>query len=227
MPEPIDTRQRLLMAAGELFAQRGVEGVSIREICDRAEANVAAVNYHFGDKQQLYLATVEFAHRGGFNVTPPVIPQDLPPAERLRAFIHGLVHFLFGIERPAWHMQLLLREFADPSEGCRRIVDEFARPMERMMETTLADVVPPETTQLQRRQIALSIIGQCIHYKVHGPMLRILLGDEAYAALTVPQRIAEHVTRFTLAALGLGPTLDRPAAAPATETPRGKKGGRP
>src|SRR2546421_3836408 len=57
------TRERIADAAGEIFADRGFEGTTVRDICQRAGANIAAVNYYFGDKQQLYVEAVVRAHR--------------------------------------------------------------------------------------------------------------------------------------------------------------------
>ena len=54
-----DTRQRLLQAAGQLFAEKGYEGASVRDICKKAQANFAAVNYHFHDKERLYIEAVK------------------------------------------------------------------------------------------------------------------------------------------------------------------------
>jgi TetR/AcrR family transcriptional regulator, regulator of cefoperazone and chloramphenicol sensitivity len=56
------TRQRLLEAAGEVFADLGFRSATVRDICRRADANIAAVHYHFGDKEQLYAAAVHYAH---------------------------------------------------------------------------------------------------------------------------------------------------------------------
>src|SRR2546422_11553250 len=56
-----ETRERLLKAAARLFADRGSRKVTVREICRAAHANVAAVNYHFGDKLGLYREVLQLA----------------------------------------------------------------------------------------------------------------------------------------------------------------------
>lgn len=53
------TKERLIVVAGELFAERGFDAVSLRTITDKANANLAAVNYHFGSKQDLIVAVVD------------------------------------------------------------------------------------------------------------------------------------------------------------------------
>ena len=51
---PAETRRQLLEAAGAVFAEAGYRDATVREICRRAHANIAAINYHFGDKEKLY-----------------------------------------------------------------------------------------------------------------------------------------------------------------------------
>jgi AcrR family transcriptional regulator len=85
-----DIKQRLIDSAGEAFGQRGYDGVGIREICQQAGANVAAVNYHFGDKRGLYVACLRHAQTCRVEeLTPPQWPADMTPAEKLRAFIRA------------------------------------------------------------------------------------------------------------------------------------------
>src|SRR5215831_1144132 len=88
-----DTRERLLEAAGQVFSEKGFRDATVREIVRRAGgANIAAVNYHFRDKEGLYAAVLEhFAHaavakypaHGG-------LPPDATPAEQLHAFVRAL-----------------------------------------------------------------------------------------------------------------------------------------
>jgi AcrR family transcriptional regulator len=64
------TRRRILTVAERLFAQRGLDAVSVRDITEAAKANTAAIHYHFGSKRKLVVAilerrAVELAERRG------------------------------------------------------------------------------------------------------------------------------------------------------------------
>src|SRR5262245_54607202 len=88
MPTPDDTQQRLLQTAGEIFAEKGFEGTTVREICQRAEVNIAAVNYYFRDKGRLYIEAVKQACREDNERLPlPEWPKGVPAETRLREFI--------------------------------------------------------------------------------------------------------------------------------------------
>src|SRR5688572_4852866 len=87
-----DTRSRLIDAAGQVFAEKGFRAANIREICQLALANVAAVNYYFGDKEHLYLETVRTAYRFCNEQVPlPTWPPNTPPAKKLRDFVQTLL----------------------------------------------------------------------------------------------------------------------------------------
>ena len=113
------SQTRLLEAAGEVFAEKGYEAATVREICRRAEvANIAAVNYYFGDKEKLYVAVVKHALGSAEAATPDEVPADLPPRQRLRKAIRRMAEALGGGCRPAWQLQLMGRELACPSPAC-------------------------------------------------------------------------------------------------------------
>jgi TetR/AcrR family transcriptional regulator, regulator of cefoperazone and chloramphenicol sensitivity len=113
-----DTRQRLLEAAGEVFAERGFRAATVREICQRAKANLAAVNYHFGDKEHLYAAVLQYTFRYArqkyFHPTLG-LSADATPEARLRAFICSFLFRLLDEGLPAWHGKLMAREMAEPT----------------------------------------------------------------------------------------------------------------
>src|SRR5258706_6919165 len=138
-----DTKIRLLNAAGEAFAERGYDAVGVREICQTAEANVAAVNYHFGDKRGLYVAALRHAQSCRVDeLTPPNWPADLSPAEKLRAFVRTMLEPKLTSSRPRWHLELMLREMARPPDASREIVEDYIRPMADMLAGILQDLVP-------------------------------------------------------------------------------------
>src|SRR5579872_793581 len=92
------TREHLLEAAAEVFAEAGFRTATVREICQRAGANIAAVNYHFGDKEKLYRAVL----KDSFRIAMARYPADLglparaTPEQRLRAFVLSFLMRIFS-----------------------------------------------------------------------------------------------------------------------------------
>src|SRR5262245_16256455 len=117
MAIPDLTKARLLEAAGEEFAEKGFDAARIRSICRRAGANLAAVNYHFGDKEQLYTAAVLEAHRCGTEMPPEAALREGTPAEQLRLYIHFFLTHVVAMNRQkgSWHHALILREMLEPT----------------------------------------------------------------------------------------------------------------
>src|SRR3954466_10583855 len=107
------TRERITNAAGEIFAERGFDGTTIRDICQRAGANVAAVNYYFGDKQRLYVEAVCQAHRWRMERFPlPPWLDDTPAETKLGDFIETFVCRVRSGPDGTWHAKLMMREMA-------------------------------------------------------------------------------------------------------------------
>ncbi len=193
-----DPRERLLMAAEELFAHKGFDGTTVREICDRAGMNGAAVNYHYRDKESLYIEAVKHAHRcsaagmGGVTVDPAAGPVD-----RLRGVIQQLVEQMTAPVRPT-ALQLLMRELGQPSDATRAVVEDFIRPMATVLTAVLRDLMPAATDD-QRWMIGFSVVGQCLFYRQNRTVMGLLYGGSDGLTAAV---VTAHVTRFTLAALG-------------------------
>jgi AcrR family transcriptional regulator len=205
---PDDTRQRLISAAGEVFAENGFRPATVREICAKAQANVAAVNYYFGDKMGLYVETVQAAHCGGPEIIKPQWPTGISPQDKLRFFIRRWLEHFLDEHRPSWHTRLMLREMAEPTEACAKLVEAFIRPMADTLHDILGELVPSDVSLEQRWLIGFSIVGQCLFYKVHRPVAELLMGPESFRSLNL-ELLADHISRFSLAALGRGEPIDR------------------
>lgn len=201
-----DTRQRLLDAAGKTFAEKGFRAATVREICRSAGANLAAVNYHFGDKEKLYIEAVKSAHCSRADDPVPVWPEGTPPAAKLHAFVSRLLAHILDDARPAWHAQLMMRELAEPTSACVALVDAYIRPLAQSLDQILMELLPANVAAADRHLTAFSVVGQCLFYKVHRPIAVLLVGAEEYATYAIP-RLAGHITRFTLSALGMDPIV--------------------
>jgi AcrR family transcriptional regulator len=195
------TRQRLLEAAEEIFAEKGFKSTSIREICSRAEANIAAVNYHFGDKERLYIEAVKYAYRSCVEGEPfPDWQPNTPPVQMLRDFVRVMVTRLLAPQSPS-STQLMIREMAQPTAACAAVVQEYIQPMAQKLGTILA-LLMPGTSRQEQTLVAFSVVGQSLFYRHHRAVAERLVGQEEFRRFDVDV-VTNHVTDFTLRALGL------------------------
>jgi AcrR family transcriptional regulator len=195
-------RERLLEAAGEIFAEKGFKGATVREIIDRAGVNIAAVNYYFRDKERLYIEAVKHAACGEPEDLRLEWPPDTSPAIKLRDFIRFQVRKFLDPSRPAWPARLVMRELIQPSDACAELVREYIEPRSKILLGILRELLPPGTPNSKVYLTAFSIVGQCHFYCSHKPIIRLLIGEDAYRRLD-PNTLAEHIAQFSLRALGV------------------------
>lgn len=207
-PKPTDAasdpRVRILSAAGQEFAERGYEAATVRDICSAAGVNVAAVNYYFGDKHRLYIESVKHAHAERLRQVPqPEWAPGTPAPVKLRDFVGSMLDRMLGGDQPPWQVGLMMREILQPTEACRELVEDYIRPHFGILLGILDELVGGGLPMSELRRIGLSIIGQCFLYRAAGDVVAMLVPTDEIEAFHTPQAIAEHVTRFALAALGI------------------------
>lgn len=215
-PEPRGpaTRDRLLEAAAQVFAEAGFEAATVREVCRRAGANVAAVNYHFGSKERLYRDTLLWAVRlnqasaaAGLGLADP--RSDAAPGARLEAVVRGLATAMLA-PRPEWHRRLLLRELASPSPALLAVLTEGIGPTLAALEQAVRPCLPGATPRAVRLAV-MSIVGQVLYHRVAAPVALRLLEAPGYDEALV-EEVARHIAAFTRRAL-TGPAPRRPTPA--------------
>jgi AcrR family transcriptional regulator len=205
------TQQRLLEAAEEIFAEKGFKAASIREICKRAGANIAAINYYFGDKERLYIEAVKYANRACTGSMPfPERPPGTPPKEKLRDFIRVMVSRMMEPHSAA-SLQLMARELAQPTAACVEFVQEYIQPIAAKLGAILAELLPQAPVR-QHYLTAFSIVGQCLFYRFHRAVASLLVGEEEFQSYTATE-VTKHITAFTFKALGLDDHSPSPLAA--------------
>jgi len=207
------TRERIVEAAGEIFAERGFDGTTVRDICQRAGANIAAVNYYFGDKQRLYVEAVVRAHRWRMEQARlPDWPVGTPATTKLADFIETFIRRVRGGPEGTWHSRLMMRELANPTDACAELVQSSIRPQFEILLQILRELLPANTRPEQLRLTAFSIVGQCLFYHFADPVIRNLLSVEDYSALHV-DKLAGHIAGFSLEAIHRNAQAEREGAA--------------
>ncbi|MEI9894827.1 MAG: CerR family C-terminal domain-containing protein [Chthoniobacter sp.] len=195
-----DTRRKLLHAGGEVFAERGFHKATVREITERAGVNVAAINYHFRDKAELYRAVLNECHCTAQANGGPIELGGGTPEERLRHFIDGLLHRLLHPGRPKWQGLLMAREMTEPTDALDILVEESMRPRARELQQIIKELTGGKLSQDREWMICFSVVSQCLFYLHDRPLIERLYPKLATQPPTI-EELVEHICSFSLAAI--------------------------
>jgi AcrR family transcriptional regulator len=202
------TRQALLDAAGPLFAQKGFDGTSIRAIAEAAKANIAAVNYHFGSKENLYLEALRTAVLESEGKRPVAFLDSLERAESredVAGIIRELVRVRFGAllspERPLWQGQLIMRSMIEPNEALHAVARQIFVPDHEAL-IAIVKRAKPEWPEEKLDLMAYSLTAQIIFYVFARVPVLLLMGKEAYDEAFL-ESASEHVAEAALKELDL------------------------
>lgn len=197
----LETRQRVLEAASEVFTESGYRAATLREICRRAEANSAAVNYHYGDKQRLYFAVIEHAMELAEDKLPP---KDLDPAEpaeaRLRKFIRAALGGLLGSGSPTRLLKLMAHEMVEPTPGMDLMVERVVRPVNTALSQIVQELLGPTSDHRLVGDCASSVMAQCVSYHHSRPIVVRLGRYQSFDDATI-EHLADHIAEFSLGAI--------------------------
>ena len=164
-----ETRGRVLKAAARLFAERGFNHVSIRDICKEAGSNVASVNYHFGDKLGLYRELIGTVAEGMNDAKISALEAGAgrPPEEQLRAYIRGFLHQLLdqNPEEACWLEKLIARETTEPTPALDLIIEKGIKPAAERLNKLVGEVMGLPADDPRVMQSAGAIQGLCIWYR--------------------------------------------------------------
>jgi AcrR family transcriptional regulator len=196
------TRQQLLEAAGQVFAEHGYRAATVREICLRAGANVASIHYHFGDKEKLYLEVLRYAQQLDTEHNPGLAKADqmAKPEEQLKGFVRSMLVKLLSPGSHAWDGKLLAREMIEPSVGMDVVIDERIRPLHKHIREILRFFLGPHATDDELRQHEFSIVSQCVFYHHCREVVSRLYPRFKPNAPEI-ERLVDHITAFSVAAL--------------------------
>jgi len=198
-----DTRHRLLEVAGQVFAEKGVAGATGKEICGRAKANVAAINYHFRSLDGLYRDVLREAMRRmpGLDEIRAALGIEKEPRAMLKAAIDLMVRAITNPVSDSWPMQVIGRETLNPSPAFVVLKDRKIRPRMLLFRGVLAEIMKLPASHPAVERSCVSVMAPCwVLLLGHRSQLKRAFPKFGYARKDAGA-ISEHLLLFTLGGL--------------------------
>ena len=167
------TRQHILDVAGQVFAERGYADATSKEICARAEVNMASVNYHFGSRGELYEAVLVEAHH---HLLQPdamlaIAQAQGDPRDKLRAVLARVVEHVTG-PRAHWGGRVVVRELLSPTEHAPVLVHQAIAPKSRIMLGIVGEILGLPVTHPGLQRALFFMMSPCLAMLVAPRALR-------------------------------------------------------
>ena len=195
------TRNRLLTAASRIFAEKGFQESTIAEICEQAKTNIASVNYHFRDKETLYLESWRFAFNRELSLYPPNggVTTEASAEQRLAARIRSLISRV--ADDNSYSFAIINKEMAQPTRLLADILEKEINPQRLQMLSLLKECLGQAASDQQIQYCHASIMGQCfqllrLKHMQNARHFRSHPGD-----LSDSKAFAEHIVQFSLAGI--------------------------
>lgn len=190
--EPDSTKARILAAAEAVFAERGFDGASTREIAGRAGVNISSLHYHWDSKETLYVAVFQAivarieAHLLGS------IPTLRRAGDDRQAVVGRIMESLYDFfDAEPTIPRLLLRRVVDGGEHDLGIERDVFVPAWDVFSGWLREA-GVELSARRARLFMLSIHSVLLVYLLDSPMYRLALG-ESVRAPAMREAVREHV----------------------------------
>jgi AcrR family transcriptional regulator len=201
-----NTKNRILETAEALFAQKGYHAVSVREITMAAKCNMAAVNYHFNSKKNLYMEVFRTQwvprelrmYESFSNELSKIEPHS--PNLVIQALASAYLEGPLTNEELKRHRQLIIREINNPTEVFEYVADHTMRPLYRILQQHLKPFFPEHSNEESFTLDILSIFGILLYFNYSRPMITHITGGKYDNAFKT--RLITHLVRFSLNGLG-------------------------
>lgn len=189
------TKRQLLEVAGDVFAERGYVYATSKEICELANANIAAVNYHFGGKDGLYAAVLEEAHTRlvSVDMVSQITQGDGSGADKLRLLFRRIVGEVAKRDAGAWELRVLSREIMAPTSLVDGMLKNQVAPKVRLLSGMVGDILSVSPTHPAVSRSIVSIMGPC---------LLLLIANSRWqkkifpTLLADPEALVDHLVGF-------------------------------
>jgi AcrR family transcriptional regulator len=201
-PAPVDreTRERLISVATQLFAEHGFSKVTVRDICQKARANVAAINYHFGGKEGLYHEILQsaIAVMQGTTQAAKDAGTNRRPEEQFEAYIRIFLERIVPA-RESWIHQLMVREISDPTPALQMIFEQVMSPRIAYLAGIIARILDCPDSDPRVSRCLMSVNAQML-VLLDSPIASRFRPTPPVQKDDIPAMI-RHITCFSLAGI--------------------------
>lgn len=201
------TRERLLDEAEKLFALKGFDGVSVREITAKAGAHLSAINYHFGSKKNLYLSVFEerwIPRAEAVKAQLDLLDQTTSSVEEVvRALAEGFLRRFSSEQERHIHQQLIHREMNQPTEALAMIAEQITKPTFLKIKEIIQERMPDHYKDEDMFMWIFSVFAQITFFNFGRNIVSLLTGNEYNQAFR--DHVVDHITNFSLYGLNGNP----------------------
>ena len=197
-----NTRERILEVACEVFAQQGFHNTTIRDICQQAQVNVAAINYYFKSKEKLYEEVCKYIFGFSAKNDDPrfSLGESKKPEEKLRVFIRSFLLNILGKDRSNRREIIMGREMIEPTGAFNIVIKDMIKPRFQQLHSIVKALLGKGTEDALVRRCCFSIVGQCLYYQFARPVVLKLNPKQKYDNAGI-EKLADHITQFSLIAI--------------------------
>jgi TetR/AcrR family transcriptional regulator, regulator of cefoperazone and chloramphenicol sensitivity len=196
------TRQSLLAAASEVFADKGYRDATIAEISGRAGTNTAAVNYHFGGKESLYREAWRKSLHDSLIAHPPDggVDGNAPAQERLKGEVISLLGRI--TDNGNREFSIAHQELANPTGLLEEVMQEELRPLRERIAALVREVLGSDASEAEILFCSISIMSQCVFPSFINRLEKCANNLEKGSwRVDDVESYAEHVVRFSMAGM--------------------------
>ncbi|MDD2851420.1 MAG: CerR family C-terminal domain-containing protein [Desulfuromonadaceae bacterium] len=194
-------KEKLLAVAGDVFIEKGFRDATVAEICSRAEANISAVNYHFGSKEAIY----QEAWRHSFTESLKTYPLDgdineaSPAEERLRGQLTAMIRRIADENNKDFFIAQM--EMINPTGLLQEVMKSELIPIREQTSAVVRELLGPEATEEQVHFCEISIISMCVHPMIMQRIARRTGDKNRPTIIEDITAFADHVVTFALAGI--------------------------
>ncbi len=169
------TRERLMQVATEIFAQKGFQAATTREICELAQSNMAAIHYHFGDKSGLYKSVLQMPLEQFSQMTENFDRIEGSFRDRMRALYRGVLGPIINPDPMfAHHLRIHFRELVDPTVAGREAFELTTLPFVQRLIVLLAVQLKAEQSEPDVMRLAFAMLGMAMDLYSAKPCIDVM-----------------------------------------------------